>query len=64
MNPVLEDIQILLGGGDWLSRATEQDMDSKCISFEDVLPIIWALQNYSDPGTYGEFVEALKVNNL
>ena len=34
------DIQILLGGGDEANMATQQDMDSKCLMFEDILPIV------------------------
>ena len=62
MNPLTEDIQILLGGGDESNMATQQDMNSKCLMFEDILPIIWALKNYQDPGCYEDFVEALKVS--
>ena len=61
LNPLMEDIQILLGGGDESQMCTLQEMESRALAFEDILPIVWALKNYKDPGCYEDFVEALKV---
>ena len=52
---------ILLGGGDEENPATKQDMATKCISFDDLLPILWAINTYPNPGTYEDFYEGLKV---
>ena len=37
-------------------------MATKCISFEDLLPILWAVSTSPDPGNYEDFMEAMKAS--
>ena len=50
------------GGGDPENKPTLEDMQTKALAFEDILPILWALSQYKEPGSYSDFYEALKVN--
>lgn len=61
MNPLEEDVALLLGGGDPENKPTLEDMQTKALAFEDILPILWALSQYKEPGSYSDFCEALKV---
>ena len=36
-------------------------MANKSLTLEEYLPILWAISNSTDPGTYEDFVEGLKV---
>ena len=60
-NPTDTSVSILLGGGDEDNQPTKAEMQEKSISFDDFLPILWAIANSSDPGTYEDFFEGLKV---
>ena len=62
MNPLEDDVALLLGGGDPENKPTLEDMQTKALAFEDILPILWALSQYKEPGSYSDFCEALKVN--
>ena len=63
MNPLEEDVALLLGGGDPENKPTLEDMQTKALAFEDILPILWALSQYKEPGSYSDFCEALKVKS-
>ena len=63
MNPLEDDVALLLGGGDPENKPTLEDMQTKALAFEDILPILWALSQYKEPGNYSDFCEALKVNS-
>ena len=60
-NPTDTSVKILLGGGDEENMPTKQEMEEKSISFDDFLPILWAIANSNAPGTYEDFYEGLKV---
>ena len=62
-NPLDSTVAVLLGGGDEENPATKQDMQTKCISFEDLLPILWAISTGPDPGNFDDFMEAMRVRN-
>ena len=63
-NPLDSTVAVLLGGGDEENPATKQDMQTKCISFEDLLPILWAISTGPDPGNFDDFMEAMRVRNI
>ena len=63
-NPLDSTVAVLLGGGDEENPATKQDMQTKCISFEDLLPILWAISTGPDPGNFDDFMEAMRVSNI
>ena len=60
-NPLDSHVRVLLGGGDEENPATATDMMTKSISFEDFLPILWAISQADEPGAYEDFLEGLKV---
>ena len=61
-NPLDSHVRVLLGGGDEENACPPAEMMTKSISFEDFLPILWAIANAEEPGTYDEFYEGLKVS--
>ena len=63
MNPLEEDVALLLGGGDPENKPTLEEMQTKALAFEDILPILWAISQYKEPGSYSDFCEALKVGS-
>ena len=63
-NPLDSTVAVLLGGGDEENPATKKDMETKCISFEDLLPILWAISTGPDPGNFDDFMEAMKVRHF
>merc|ERR1712131_208199 len=63
-NPTDTSVKILLGGGDEENMPTKQEMEEKSISFDDFLPILWAIANSNAPGTYEDFYEGLKVRQF
>ena len=52
---------MLLAGGDEENLPTADEMKSKSITFDDFMPILWAVSNEPDPGNYVDFMEGLKV---
>jgi len=55
--------RVLLNGGDEEKPASKTDMETKQISFNDFLPMLWQISQQPDPGTMDDFYEGLKVNN-
>ena len=52
---------LLVGSEEDEDQPTKADMESKSISFDDFLPVLWALATSKDPGSYEDFFEGLKV---
>ena len=52
---------MLLAGGDEGNLPSKEDMATKSLTFEDFLPVLWAISNTADPGSYEDFLEGLKV---
>jgi len=52
---------VLLAGGDEENLPSKDDMKNKSISFDDFMPILWAVANSADPGSFEDFMEGLKV---
>ena len=52
---------MLLAGGDEENLPSKEDMATKSLTFEDFLPVLWAISNTADPGSYEDFLEGLKV---
>ena len=63
-DPLDSQVRILLGGGDEDKPATKEDMQTKSISFQDYLPILWAISQQPAPGNREDFMECLKVKQL
>ena len=60
-DPLDSHVRVLLGGGDEDKPATKAEMESKSISFEDYLPILWGISKTPAPGNHEDFMECLKV---
>ncbi|CAG5102547.1 Oidioi.mRNA.OKI2018_I69.chr1.g352.t1.cds [Oikopleura dioica] len=60
-NPSEYSVLLLLCGGDEENLPSKEDMATKSLSFDDYLPILWAISNSTDPGSYEDFLEGLKV---
>ena len=60
-DPLDSHVRVLLGGGDEDKPATKADMESKSISFEDYLQILWGISQTPAPGNHEDFMECLKV---
>lgn len=50
-----------MAGGNEEDLPTKEDMDTKTISFDDFMPILWGVASASDPGSFEDFMEGLKV---
>ena len=60
-DPFDSHVRILLGGGNEDKPATKEDMETKSISFEDYLPVLWGISQQPAPGNHEDFMECLKV---
>ena len=55
------NFRVLLNGGDEEKPASKADMETKQISFNDFLPMLWQISQQPDPGNNDDFYEGLKV---